>query len=146
MYNKTKRSGDKMPTLGENIKSARKKAGLTQKELAERINKGFSTVQKYEMDIIVPSIETFRRIAESLNTSIASLACDTNSKKAIVRAACAKLELEFAEDDREYITESIYRLNSEGVTEAANYIEYLLTKPNFVIAEQEKSDKDPDEK
>ena len=42
--------------IGERIKSARKAAGLSQTELATRLNKTLRTIQKYESGEIEPSI------------------------------------------------------------------------------------------
>ena len=50
-------------TIGENIKKFRKAAHITQKELAARINKSYSSVQKYELDLANPSLDVIRDIA-----------------------------------------------------------------------------------
>ena len=60
-------------TLGERIKAARKEKGITQKELADLINKGFSTVQKYEIDVIEPPISVLEKIAEALEVNLSVL-------------------------------------------------------------------------
>ena len=52
--------------IGENIKKARKAAGLTQKQLSEKIGKGLSTVQKYELGIFEPSVSIIGEIATAL--------------------------------------------------------------------------------
>lgn len=65
-------------SLGENIKAARKKKGITQKELSEKIGKGFSTVQKYEIDVIVPPIGIINKIADVLEVPIEELLKNTN--------------------------------------------------------------------
>lgn len=54
-------------SIGDNIKTAREKAGITQKQLSEKIGRGFSTVQKYEMGIITPPLKTILSIASVLN-------------------------------------------------------------------------------
>lgn len=66
-------------SLGENIKAARKKKGITQKELSEKIGKGFSTVQKYEIDVIVPPIGIINKIADVLEVPIEELLTNTNT-------------------------------------------------------------------
>ncbi|MBQ8556161.1 MAG: helix-turn-helix domain-containing protein [Clostridia bacterium] len=50
-------------SIGENIKKFRKSARITQKELARRINKSYSSVQKYELDLANPSLDVIRDIA-----------------------------------------------------------------------------------
>jgi transcriptional regulator with XRE-family HTH domain len=60
-------------TLGENIQSARKAVGLTQKELAEKIGVVHRTVQQYELNKREPRLETLGEIANVLNTSVLAL-------------------------------------------------------------------------
>lgn len=59
--------------IGENIKKYRKEKGLTQKELADKIGKGFSTVQKYELNISHPPIDVLNRIADTLDINVSKL-------------------------------------------------------------------------
>ena len=60
-------------SIGENIKKYRKEKGLTQKELADKIGKGFSTVQKYELNISQPPIDVLNRIADTLDINVSKL-------------------------------------------------------------------------
>ena len=55
-------------TVGERIKSARKKAGMTQADLAQKLGIPFQGVSQWERDIRNPKIETLRRIASVLGT------------------------------------------------------------------------------
>ncbi len=59
--------------IGERIKNARKEAGLSQTELAERIKKNMRTVQKYESGEIEPSISMINILADELHVSPAYL-------------------------------------------------------------------------
>ena len=59
--------------LGEALKKARKKAGLTQRELAVKIDKGYSTLQKYELGLFEPSFDTMWKIAAALDTTVETL-------------------------------------------------------------------------
>ena len=59
--------------LGERIKEARKRAKLSQTELAKRLNKTLRTVQKYESGEIEPSLLVIRLIAWELKTTPAYL-------------------------------------------------------------------------
>ena len=59
--------------IGDRIKIARKKKNMTQKQLAEKINKAFSSVQKYELGITLPPIDTIEDIADALDTTPAYL-------------------------------------------------------------------------
>ena len=57
-------------TFGEKLKKARKEAGLTQEELAERINVSRSAVAKWETDKGMPDIENLRLISSLVDVSI----------------------------------------------------------------------------
>lgn len=59
--------------IGEKIKKYRKEKGLTQRELADKIGKGFSTVQKYELNISQPPIDVLNRIADTLDINVSKL-------------------------------------------------------------------------
>lgn len=53
--------------LGDKIREARKKASLTQAELAEKIGVKRSVISKYETGNISPTYETISKIAEALH-------------------------------------------------------------------------------
>lgn len=53
-------------TYGEKIKKARKEAGLTQAELANKCGLAAITIQQYERNLREPKIEALRKIAEAL--------------------------------------------------------------------------------
>lgn len=57
-------------TFGERIKEARKRAGLTQAELAERIGTTMQNISQYERSIRSPRIGTIKKIAEALNVPV----------------------------------------------------------------------------
>ena len=59
--------------IGERIKAARKVAGLSQTELANRLSKTLRTVQKYESGEIEPSIAIINAMAKELKVSPADL-------------------------------------------------------------------------
>ena len=54
--------------LSDNIKTLRKSKGLTQEELANRINVVRQTVSKWEKGYSVPDAEMLKKIAEVLDT------------------------------------------------------------------------------
>lgn len=60
-------------TLGERIQKYRKDAGLTQRELSERIGKTFSSVQKYELGLTEPPMSVIEKIAIALKIPVAQL-------------------------------------------------------------------------
>lgn len=70
-------------TVGERIKLARKKAGMTQADLAQKLGIPFQGVSQWERDIRNPKIETLRRIAEALNCPLVFLAGGTDEGHSI---------------------------------------------------------------
>ena len=61
------------PDLSYNIRSLRKKSKLTQKELADKANISFRTIQNYENGLTPPSIKTIEKIALALGVSVERL-------------------------------------------------------------------------
>lgn len=60
--------------IGLKIKAARKRKGLTQRELGIRIGKGFSTIQKYEYGLVEPPMSVILDIARELGITPVQLA------------------------------------------------------------------------
>lgn len=81
--------------LSENIKNLRKAKGLSQEELAIKLNVVRQTVSKWEKGISVPDCEIIIRIAESLGVTVSELLgeaeppCETDE----INVIAAKLEL-----------------------------------------------------
>lgn len=81
--------------LSENIRNLRKAKGISQEELAVKLNVVRQTVSKWEKGLSVPDAEMLIRIAEELDTTVNVLlgesveVCDTSE----IRALSAKLEL-----------------------------------------------------
>lgn len=55
--------------LGENLKKARKAAGMTQQELADRLGVYQKDISRWELNILVPSTLTFTKICKELRAS-----------------------------------------------------------------------------
>ena len=68
-------------TTGELIKAARIKAGLTQRELSDKLNVSFVNISQWENGTRNPKIESLQRIAEALGVEVWALAdFDTASR------------------------------------------------------------------
>ena len=59
--------------LAENIKAIRKQRGMTQEELATRLNVVRQTVSNWEKGLSVPDADLLKRIAEILETDVSTL-------------------------------------------------------------------------
>jgi len=63
-----------MATIGENIKKARAKLGLTQDDLAKKADIKYTTLTKVESGVVnKPSVQTMAEIAKALGVNIEDL-------------------------------------------------------------------------
>ena len=63
-----------MATIGENIKKARNKLGLTQNDLLRKSSVKHTTLTKIESDVVVkPSVQTVAKIAKALGVPMEDL-------------------------------------------------------------------------
>lgn len=63
--------------VGKLIKATRKKRGMSQAELAEKIGVQRPVISKYENGLIEPSLSRLRKIADALSVGIEVLLCAT---------------------------------------------------------------------
>ena len=86
------------PAIARRIKTARKEAGLTQAELAERIEISTNAVAKLENDLMTPSLQTLVNIANVLHIEFDHLLSDPegssspDSKDAFLSGLLQELE------------------------------------------------------
>lgn len=64
-------------TLGEKMKEARRRAGLSQEQLAEKLIISRSAIAKWEADVGTPDIENLKALSAALDISIDHLLDDT---------------------------------------------------------------------
>lgn len=69
--------------IGKNIIDLRKKMGLTQAELAEKINYSDKAVSKWECGDAVPDIAVLKRLAEILNVTVDYLLHEEHEQKPV---------------------------------------------------------------
>ena len=63
-----------MATIGENIKKARNKLGLTQDDLVTKSDLKHTTLTKIESNVVVkPSVQTVAKIAKALGIQMEEL-------------------------------------------------------------------------
>ena len=74
-------------TFGEQLKAARKKAGMTQEELASAVQTTKAAVSRYESNQRVPREEIFMRLCVVLNMSVD----DVQQLAAVARLSGAQL-------------------------------------------------------
>lgn len=81
--------------LKENIKSIRKSKGLSQEELAIKLNVVRQTISKWEQGLSVPDSEMLISISEVLETPVSTLIGETISEAKVddLKAISEKLEI-----------------------------------------------------
>ena len=81
--------------LNENIKAIRKSKGLSQQELAIRLNIVRQTVSKWEQGLSVPDSDLLISLAEALETPVSTLLGETviETKAEALKAISEKLEV-----------------------------------------------------
>lgn len=56
-------------SFGSNLKALRKKAGLTQEELADRLEVTSKTISNWELGNFIPTVDDVKKLAEALGVS-----------------------------------------------------------------------------
>lgn len=81
--------------LSENIKAIRKSKGLSQEELAIKLNVVRQTISKWEKGLSVPDSDMLITISEVLETPVSTLLGETvtEPKADDLKAICEKLEI-----------------------------------------------------
>ena len=98
--------------FNENLKNARERKGLSQKEVAEGIGVAKSTYSLYESGNREPNVQTIKKIADMLNVSADDLLGINEEPQTIA-----------AHLDTEDLTEA-------EITDVANYIAFIKSKRN----------------
>ena len=81
--------------LSENIKTIRKAKGLTQQELAVKLNVVRQTISKWEQGLSVPDSELLIALSEALETPVSTLMGETSTEPEAndLKAISQKLEV-----------------------------------------------------
>ena len=126
-------------SIGSNIKAARKAKGITQKELSKKINKTFSSVQKYELDIIQPPVDVIRDIAGVLDCTPAYLMGweEDYEFRDVPPGEPDNLEVTkkwFALKQKSRLDEAYNKLNQTGQKEAVKRVEELMQIDKYKLS------------
>lgn len=84
-----------MNTLGGRIQELRKKAGLSQSELAKKINISHTQMGRYEIKDVQPPADVLKRLADLFGTSIDYLVLGNSDEKATQSLKDAELVADF---------------------------------------------------
>lgn len=114
-------------TTGQLIKAARKKAGMTQKELGAKLGVAYQTLAQWENDLRNPKLDTLQRIAAALGVPVQDLISDW---EAVDKEEFKRVFI-YGEGIKDRIDAALYRLNDEGQEKAAERVEELTEIPKY---------------
>lgn len=95
-----------MLSFGKRISILRKELGLSQTDLANQLNTSVSVVSRYELDKMTPSVDTAKKLAQLLNTSVGYLLGENENAELFKNPDMLKRFQdisEFNEEDKKYI-------------------------------------------
>jgi transcriptional regulator with XRE-family HTH domain len=105
-----------MAELGDQMREAREKKGLSQDELAEKVGKHRTSINTYENGKGNPEFQVVAEIAAALETEFNVLGCTIGPKDVIRRLPPAdQLCLEF-DRDHTYLAKLTIRASSKSVS------------------------------
>lgn len=132
-------------TVGQRIQQARKKAGLSQKQLGEKLGLSASMIGQWENDLRNPKYDTLKRIAAALDTEAWKLMGHDSSIR--VRPQSDKKDIPPAEALNHLLSTldniaktfpaadkldwAIQRLNDSGQEKLADYALDLIKIPEY---------------
>lgn len=127
-------------TIGERIKTERKKAGMTQAVLGEKCGMPDSQIRQYESSSVIPRADTIQRIAAALGVLPGDLLQDgiyptSQEMTAMRRAAENVTDERKAEIEEKRLGNLIKRkaelLNNTGKQKAVDYMTDLSGHPDY---------------
>lgn len=98
-------------TIGENIQEHRKKLGLSQEELGQKLFVSRQTISLWEKDQTLPTIENLKRLKEIFNVSVDEILGYQNETKKETCEANEFYKFNFNENE----VKEIYRLNIKNI-------------------------------
>lgn len=124
--------------FGERIRKYRLMRGLSQKELAKRMNISQQAIAKFEKTNIQPKLSTARNFAEALGVTVGDLVTDWTyfSHKEIV--------MDWAEPSKNELLKHYQKLNTQGKRKVVDYAEDLTKIPEYQDQHKEQKESLPD--
>lgn len=134
-------------STGEKIKQARKNAGLTQKELGEKLGVSQAAIGQFESENSNPKLQTIRKIAEALSVTLSEIVDDwTTFTDEELKKDCSSAKLVSISDEKntfvktedfhnymseKVIDQNLKLLNRDGKLRLASYSEDLTKIPEY---------------
>ena len=123
--------------IGKRIKEARKKAGLTQNELAAKMGVSGSAIAQFERDEYNPTFQKITEISKALNCNISDLITDQEYSKQDKQDAIDQIIFGGTDNRIEFkihqIIERMQMLNYAGQDKAIDLVDMLTKIPEYRI-------------
>ena len=120
---------------GERIKTARKYANLTQKQLAEKLGLATGTIQQYELGKRQPRLEVYDRMSDVLNVDFNWLmngqTLEEYEQEMKDYVARRYEEANIWKEGKDRINAAFDSLNTSGQQEAVKRVEELTEIPRY---------------
>lgn len=104
--------------IGQNIKNARKRKGLSQKQLGELLHVSQAAIGQFESEKSTPKLETVEKIAVALNVPVSDL-LEFRSNNPVP-----------SYEDTSFL-ERLHTLNDMGKEKAFAYLEDIAGNPKY---------------
>lgn len=126
-------------TTGQLIRAARKKAGLTQAELANKLGVPYQSVSQWERSTRYPKIETIARIANAVGAQPWELTPYYEKDYGLENPEDEEISIQFhispeqkeLNNAMEYIEGYVAKLNRDGKLEAVKRVSELTEIPRY---------------
>ncbi len=134
-------------TVGEKIRAARKAAGLTQKELAEKMKISYQNLAQWETGKRNPKLENIAKIADALDMSVDDILGNTYYSRTRSRynpdifAGTGKLSDYVSDQLQQRLLDHFHQLNPQGQELAVEQVELVAKVPEY-RADQDHEDKE----
>lgn len=111
-----------MSTVGQNIREARRRAGLRTETLARRIGYSASAIETYERGKIIPKIDVIEALAAALNVPPWEL-CGWDAPKPKPEPKPGYIAL------REQLSKLTYKANAEQLDLTVRFLRAMIEPP-----------------
>ncbi|MCR6737294.1 helix-turn-helix domain-containing protein [Aeromonas dhakensis] len=98
--------------VGRTIAYQRQQRGMTQEEVAERLQIGMEAVSRMERGIVVPTIVRLAELAQIFGCELTDLLRETSSRPLEQAVRLAHQLEQLTDDDRQWVTDTMTALMS----------------------------------
>ncbi len=125
--------------FGERVKKYRLMRGLSQKELAKRMNISQQAVAKFEKTKIQPKLSTARNFAEALGVTVGDLVTEWAS------FSHEEIAMDWVAPSKNELLKHYQKLNTQGKRKVVDYAEDMANIPKYQDQPEEQKESLPND-